>query len=205
MMQRTLLSLAIVALTAILTWFIWLQQPTPAPVGQPHSIQLAEPPTGGDFRLDSSAGSLTLSDLRGKVILINFGYTWCPDVCPTNLAIIGSALRSLSPDELARVQVLFISVDPERDDPPRLAEYAAHFHPNIRGMTGTADQIAAAARLYGAAYHRVDTTDSATGYRVDHSAFTYVVDPHGRLVQTLNYAAPPSVIADTIRKFLPDE
>lgn len=203
-MQHTRLTLAAVALTATLTSLIWVLESVPAPDDQSPSTQLADPLTGGDFRLDSSAGSLALSDLRGQVVLINFGYTSCPHICPTILTLIGSALRSLSPDELARVQVLFISVDPERDDPQRLVEYAARFHPNIRGITGAPDQIAAAARRYGVAYRRVNAIDSRLGYRIDHSTFTYVLDPHGRLVRTLDDTIPPAMIADAIRKSLGD-
>ncbi|WP_295457679.1 SCO family protein [uncultured Thiodictyon sp.] len=202
-MQHTLLALSVLVLAALLAWLLWLLPPAPAPTGQAHpALALAVAPTGGDFRLDSAAGTLDLAQLRGKVVLIYFGYTWCADICPTNLAFIAAALKGLSPAELARVQVLFISVDPARDDPGRLATYAAYFHPNIRGVTGTPEQIAAAARRYGAAYQRVDQPASAGGYLVDHSAATYLVDPQGRLMQTLDHATHPDTIAAAIRHLL---
>ncbi len=201
-MQRVLLILAVVVFGGILSWLLWSWKPVPGPGYQHQALGLAAPPTGGAFRLASSAGTLALSDLRGKVVLIYFGYTWCPDICPTNLAFVAAALRALTPEELARVQVLFVSVDPERDDPQRLAEYSAYFHPQVRGVTGTPEQIAAAARLYGATYRRVDQPDSAMGYLVDHSAYTYLVAPDGHLARTLDHATPAPLITAAIRELL---
>jgi protein SCO1/2 len=204
-MQRTLLTLAVIILAAVLAWLLWWRSPVSAPGPQAlthQTVTLAVPPIGGDFRLDSAAGTLDLAQLRGQVVLIYFGYTWCPDICPTNLAFIAAALKGLTPAELSRVQVLFVSVDPARDDPARLATYAAWFHPKIRGVTGTPEQIAAAARRYGAAYQRVEQPASAAGYLVDHSAWTYLVDPQGRLVQTLGHATPPDAITAAIRHLL---
>ena len=145
---------------------------------------------------------MDLASLRGQVVLIYFGYTLCPDICPTNLAMIASALKALTPEERVRVTGLFVSVDPERDDPQRLALYGAYFHPNMLGVTGTPDQLAGAARLYGAVYRRVDQGDSSLGYMVDHSADTYVVDPEGRLVHTFPHTTPATAILSFIRGLL---
>jgi protein SCO1 len=150
------------------------------PDGPQHSaLDLASPPQGGDFVLDSVNGPVALADLRGNVVLIYFGYTWCPDICPTNLVLIAGALKALTPEELERVRVLFVSVDPERDSVERLAEYSGYFHPEILGLTGTPEQIAEVAKLYGAAYRRTELADSAMGYVVDHSAYSHLVD-HAR-------------------------
>lgn len=203
-MQRNLLVTAIVLLAGALVWLLWFWEPLPPDSDRHHALELASAPTGGDFRLDSAQGTVDTRDLRGQVLLVYFGYTWCPDICPTNLAFIANALKSLTPEEQARVQVLFVSVDPERDNPERLAEYTGYFHPSIRGVTGTPEQIAKAAALFGAAYQRAEQTDSAMGYMVDHSAYTYVIDPQGRLVQTLDHATPPDQIAATIRAILAD-
>lgn len=201
-MQRSLLVAAIFVLLGLLIWLVHPRGPAGLPT-PPHPIlALAAPPTGGDFRLHSASGPVSLADLRGQAVLIYFGYTWCPDICPTNLAYIAAALRALTPAELARVQVLFVSVDPQRDDPQRLAQYAAYFHPQIRGLTGTPAEIAAVARLYGAAYRRSDQSGSAMGYLVDHSAFTYAVDPRGRLARTLDHATPPERIVAVLRGLL---
>ena len=194
-----MVSVAVVLALALagLLWF-WSPLPEPAPV------QLAVPPRGGDFGLQSGRGAAGLADLRGKVVLMYFGYTWCPDICPTNLAVMSQALAALTPEELAEVQVLFVSVDPERDSLERLEEYTAYFHPNILGLTGSPDALDRVVRQYGAAY-RVAERDSGGGYLVDHSAFTYLVDPRGRLVETLEHASAPSQILGAIRRWLPNE
>lgn len=160
------------------------------------------PATGGDFVLTSATGPVDLVNLRGQVVLIYFGYTWCPDICPTNLVMIASALKSLQSEELARVQVLFVSVDPERDDVQRLAQYAAYFHPKILGVTGAPEALANIAARYGASFHKVEQPDSAMGYAVDHSAETYVLGQDGRLVHTLDHATPSSEILALIRDLL---
>jgi len=176
----------------------------PAPDGAPghRVLDLAQPPTGGDFTLQSATGPVSLADLRGKVVLIYFGYTWCPDICPLNLGYIGAALDALDPDERARVAVLFVSVDPERDTPERLAKYTAFFAPDILGLTGTPDALALIAARYGAAYRRVAAENSAMGYLVDHSAYTYLVDTRGRLRQSLEHATTPERIVAAIRTYL---
>lgn len=160
------------------------------------------PQIGGDFTLHSAEGPVSLSDFRGKVVPIYFGYTSCPDVCPTNLALIGGALRALNADELARVQPIFITVDPERDTPERAAEYAAYFHPKMIGLTGSPEQIAAVARAYGVAYMKVEDPDSAMGYTVDHSSRTYLIGKDGRLFSLIPHAAPSEEIVTVIRKAL---
>ena len=204
-MSRTALIVAILVLTGLLVWLIaWEPSEKPGKVLNPEHLplELAAPPTGGDFILDAATGPVDLANLRGQVVLVYFGYTWCPDICPTNLAFIAMALRELTPEELARVRVLFVSVDPERDDVSRLAGYTAHFHPNILGVTGTAEQVAQAASLYGAAYRKTDQSDSAMGYLIDHSAYTYVLDPSGHLARTLEHATAPTEILAAIRSLL---
>jgi protein SCO1 len=155
-----------------------------------------------DFSLHSVGGSINLSSLRGHVVLLYFGYTWCPDICPTNLAMISGALRALNAEELDQVKALFISVDPERDDLKRLAQYAGYFHPGITGATGTPEEIADAAMLYGASYRRVEQPDSAMGYMVDHSADTYVLNRKGELVGKLDHATPSPEILAVVRNLL---
>jgi protein SCO1/2 len=166
------------------------------------TLELAQPPKGGDFTLSSAAGPVSLADFRGKVVLIYFGYTWCPDICPLNLSYLRLALDALTAEERKRVQILFVSVDPERDAPERLREYTAYFAPEILGVTGTPEEVAETAALYGAAYRRGEPKDSAMGYFVDHSAYTYLVDTAGRLRQTLDHATPPDRIVAAIRSHL---
>ena len=161
-MKRPSLYALAAALLALLGWMIFLWEPAPPGKGSGRqTLDLAARPAGGDFTLGSRQGPVALQDLRGKVVLLYFGYTYCPDVCPTSLGFIGLALERLTPDELERVQVLFISVDPERDTPERLEEYAVFFHPKVLGITGTPEELARVAELYGAAYRRVEQPQSA--------------------------------------------
>jgi protein SCO1 len=204
-MTRKLLVIAILVLVGLLAWLLsWTPNGVDFdPKGPQHNaLDLASPPRGGDFVLESLDGPVALADLRGNVVLIYFGYTWCPDICPTNLVLIAGALKGLTPEESERVRVLFVSVDPERDSVERLAEYSGYFHPKILGLTGTPDQIAEVAKLYGAAYRRTELADSAMGYVVDHSAYSHLVDPRGRLVRNLDHATPSAEIVAAIRTLL---
>lgn len=169
---------------------------------QHRELGLAAEPVGGDFALISDAGPVRLSDFRDKLVLIYFGYTWCPDICPTNLAILSLALKQLTPAEREQVQVLFISVDPERDTPQRLAEFAEYFAPEILGLTGAPETLAQVAANYGAAYRRVEQSDSAMGYMIDHSSYSYLVDQRGDLVETLPHATPSEQVVAVIREYL---
>jgi protein SCO1/2 len=164
-------------------------------------LSLSAPPTGGDFSLESINGPFHLKDLRGKVVLIYFGYTFCPDICPTNLSMMAQALNALTEEELQQVQGLFISVDPERDSLKQLAVYTDHFHPNIIGITGSPDDLARIAKQYGAAYRKMEG-ESEGGYLIDHSSNTYVVAPDGSLHTALPHATPPQQILDVTRKLL---
>jgi protein SCO1/2 len=202
-MTKTLPLLVIVLLGALLAWVTFVWQPGGGPIEGHERLALDGRPTGGDFQLASARGKMSLSDLRGKLVLLYFGYTACPDVCPTNLAIIALALRALTADERAQVQVVFVSVDPERDELERLADYVAYFHPNIIGVTGTEQEVAAVAAQYGAAYQRSEQPDSAMGYMVDHSAYTYLIDAEGELVDVLDHATPAEAIVSTLRRHLP--
>ncbi len=164
-------------------------------------VTLSEVPQGGDFTLDSAQGPFELKAQRGKVVLIYFGYTFCPDICPTNLMLMAQAFNSLKKDELARVQGVFISVDPERDTLDKLASYTNYFHPSIIGVTGKPDHIAQIAKLYGAVYRKVKD-ESAAGYLIDHSANTYVISPDGSLNTILPHATKPEAIVLVIRHLL---
>ncbi|MBK1705010.1 SCO family protein [Halochromatium glycolicum] len=157
---------------------------------------------GGDFTLQSISGPTSLSDFKGKVSLLYIGYTHCPDVCPTSLAIISQALEDLSPEELEQVQPLFVSVDPERDTPERLAEYSQFFHPKIIGMTGAKKDLDLMVNRYGASYRKVEMKDSAMDYAVDHSSRIYLINKKGQLSNTLMHVTPPNQVVAEIRKLL---
>ena len=167
-----------------------------------HSLGLSAPPEGGDFKVISTHGTHDLSDFRGKVSILYFGYTYCPDVCPTSLGILAQTLNQLSDDELKQVQPIFISVDPERDTPERLQQYAHYFHPAIMGATNTPQDIASIAQQYGVAYAKAELTNSAMGYSVDHSSFTYLVDKNGILKDIVLHGTPANELKLKIRALL---
>lgn len=133
-------------------------------------------------------------------MLIYFGYTFCPDICPTNLGNLSVAYRQISQSQRDNLVILFISVDPERDSPQRLQQYADYFDSNIIGLTSTPEVIAEVARRYGAVYERVD--DGSENYAVDHSAFTYVVDQNGVLREQLPHTHGPEQFLDVINRYL---
>ena len=157
---------------------------------------------GGDFTLYSSQGKFTLKQLRGKIAVIYFGYTKCPDVCPTSLAIIAQALNELSEDELKSVQGVFVSVDPKRDSFQVLDQYVSHFHPNLVGITGKESSIAEIAKRYGVQYEEVTLEGSDFGYAVNHSSVTYLITPGGELRFIFPHQTPAFVILEAIRYLL---
>lgn len=197
MSQRILLAIAILLAALVLGLAFFWQPELPE-----RPLPVAAAPAGGDFTLQSAVGPVALQDFRGKVVLVYFGYTYCPDICPTSLAATAEGLKLLSPEELARVAVIFVSVDPERDSPARLKEYGDFFHPAIVGVTGSADEVAAIARRYGVFYARQPVATAGGGYVVDHTSDTYIVAPDGRLDGKIPHAAPPEQVAAEIRKRL---
>ena len=188
----------IVALSLLLVWAVTVWQPAGSQSGTDSRLGLAETPRGGYFSLQSPSGPLSLHDLKGQVVLLYFGYTFCPDICPTSLGFTSQALVSLDRTEQEKVQMLFVTLDPERDTLDKLKAYTAYFHPSIVGLSGTPEEIAKVAKLYGASHARQNTT-SAGGYVVDHSAYTYVIAPDGSLFKTLDHGTPPAQVVEAIR------
>lgn len=156
-------------------------------------------PIGGAFALtDEDGRSVTDQTYRGKWVLVFFGFTHCPDVCPTALNDISIVLDQLGP-RADKVQALFISVDPERDTAQLLKEYTGSFHPNIVGLTGTIEQIAAAAKAYRVYYKKVPTDD---GYTMDHSAITYVMSPDGKYAAHFSHQSGPDRMVEKLRTLI---
>ena len=174
-------------------------QPTSS---EKNNVAAVYPEQGGNFVLQSADGPVSLSDYHGKVVVLYFGYAFCPDVCPTSLGLLSSALRLLKPEELDKVQTFFISVDPERDTVDKLKTYAAAFHPNIIGITGTAKELSDVAKRYGAIYMKVELPGSAMGYAVDHSSRYAVIGRDGKFNDFIEHGTSPDEIVTTLRTLL---
>lgn len=169
----------------------------------PAQPPLAGATIGGDFLLtDQDGQKRSFKEFDGSYRIVYFGYTYCPDICPTSLAATAEGLKQLTPEELAKVAMIFISVDPKRDTPARLKEYAEFFHPAIVGATGTAEAIAEVAKRYGVFYAEQKVDTAGGGYVVDHSSDTFVVAPDGQLVAKIAHATPPDQVVVAIRKHL---
>lgn len=197
MAERILMAIAaLLALVVAGVTLFWQPEMPERPL--PKAIIAA----GGDFTLQSARGEVSLKDYRGKLVLLYFGYTFCPDICPTSLAATSEGLKQLKPEELAQVAMIFVSVDPKRDTPDRLKEYVEFFHPAIVGVTGTAESIAEIAKRYGVFYAEQKVETAGGGYVVDHSADTFIVAPDGQLVGKIAHATPPDQVVVAIRKHL---
>lgn len=156
----------------------------------------------GDFTLESAEGPLSLSDLRGKVVVVYFGYTSCPDICPTTLQTLAGALGKLEPEQAEQVVGLMVSLDPERDSPQHLAEYTSWFHPSIRGATGTPEAVAEVAGRWGVTWRRVEDEGSALGYTLDHDTRAFLVAPDGHMVGFIRHGTSSDAVARQIATLL---
>ncbi len=153
-----------------------------------------------DFKLhDPSGKTVTLADYRGKVVALFFGYIHCPDVCPTTLADMAQVMRMLGKDA-DKVQVLFVTLDPERDKPNLLAQYTPAFYSSFLGLYGDAQETAQAAKAFDIIYQRQATKSGS--YTLDHSAGTYLISPSGKPVLLSPFAQRPEYLAQDIRLLL---
>ncbi|HET7032357.1 MAG TPA: SCO family protein [Casimicrobiaceae bacterium] len=156
---------------------------------------------GRDFTLTDPTGrQRTLADYRGKVVVLFFGYTQCPDVCPTTLSALAETMKSLGADA-GRVQVVFVTVDPDRDTSEVLASYVTAFDPSFVGLRGDAEAIARTAKEFKILYQK-QPGRTPQSYTVDHSAGTFVFDPQGRLRLYVGNGQGPDVFAHDIRELL---
>ncbi|MBF0276078.1 MAG: SCO family protein [Nitrospinae bacterium] len=159
-------------------------------------------PQGGDFTLKSADGPVSLSDFKGKVVLMFFGFTTCTNACPVGMMEMTNAFSLLSEDELKNVQGLFISIDPERDKLPALKEYGHYFHPNILGITGTKEEVAKVAAKFGVMYSKEKLVNSELGYGFSHTSTIYLVNPQGIFSDSFVYGTAPEIIADEVKYLL---
>jgi len=156
---------------------------------------------GRDFALtDHNGKQRTLADFRGKAVVIFFGYTQCPDVCPTTLSTLAEALQRLGKDA-ANVQVLFVTIDPERDTPELLSHYVTAFNPGFLGLSGDADATSRVAKEFKVIYQK-QPGKTPGSYTMDHSAGTFVFDPQGRLRLYASHGQGADAFAHDLRELL---
>jgi protein SCO1/2 len=168
----------------------------------PAAFAQEETKVSGRFLLTDMNGRIVTDEMyRGKIRMVTFGYTFCPDICPTILNTMSMALDQLGADK-AKVVTLFISVDPERDTPAHLKEYLNAF-PDVTGLSGTPEQVAGAARNFKVRYERQkpDGNDPAT-YAVDHTAALFIMDREGNFLARMPHMSAPDRVADRVRSYL---
>lgn len=161
---------------------------------------------GGPFTLTSQDGRrVGDGDFAGKYRIVYFGYSFCPDVCPTDLATIGAGLRQFETRDAARaarVQPIFITVDPERDTPPIIARYVAAFHPRLIGLTGSPEQIARVAQAYGVYYTHERPARPGGDYLVNHSRMAVLYGPQGEPIAIVPHDRGPGGVADELDRWV---
>jgi len=155
---------------------------------------------GGPFTLtDQDGRTVSEKSFAGKYMLVFFGYTYCPDICPTELQVMSAALDQIGP-VADRIQPIFISIDPARDTPEVLKSYVGNFGPRLIGLTGTPEQIAAVAKAYRVYYARAGNTASATDYLMDHSSIIYLMGPDGRFLTHMAYTTDAAKLAAQLKE-----
>ncbi len=174
----------------------------PAPEAQRPPLEGAR--IGGPFTLtDQNGRTVTDASFAGRYRIVYFGYTYCPDVCPTDMQHLGAAMKLLDmqdPVLARRIVPIFISVDPARDTPAVLRQYVANFDPRLIGLTGSADAIARTAKTF-AVYYKKGAATADGGYMVDHSVTAYLMDPAGKPLALLPIEGEPAAIAAEIRRW----
>lgn len=175
----------------------------PAANGKLHGTDLRKEDIGGDFTLTDGDGKpFNLSDLKGKVVVLSFGYTNCPDVCPTELLTQNDVLKQLG-DQAKDVKVAFVSVDPERDTPEVIGKYAKQFNPDFIGLTATGDQsLPVIKQQYRVVSAKVNQGADSNTYLVDHTAGAYLIDKNGDVAVFEPYGSEPAAIAADIKTLL---
>lgn len=195
MLKRALFLFLIVLLVLGVGAFAFLHF---APAHNFAGAALNPPPPAPDLKLvDETGKPFSLSDLRGQWILLAYGYTSCPDVCPLTLAHLREVKQELGA-QASEVRVVFVTVDPERDTPAVLSNYVLHFGSDFKGLTGTPAEVALAARAFDVKYEKKES-DSGSGYLVRHSAFVYLIDPRFRWRVTYPFGVEPNEITADLK------
>jgi len=188
--MKSLLALWVVVLAGAAGWIAW------------DATRDSAPSIGGPFTLvDQNGRTVTEATFKGKPTVIYFGYTYCPDVCPTALLLLENAIEKLGPGADKKINAVFITVDPERDTPKLMKDYVGNFGENFYGLGGTPEQIATAARAFRVYYQKVPSKDGAP-YLMDHSSIVYMLDRNGRFVTHFTHETKAESIAAALGRLL---
>ncbi len=155
-----------------------------------------------DFTLNTLDGKITKDSFKGKYLAVYFGYTYCPDVCPTSLSSLAQALNELPKEKIKDFVGIFVSVDPNRDTLKNLKEYAEYFHPNFIGATSDKKNIDDITSRYKTYYKKIELENSAMGYSVAHTSFIYIFDKNGKFQARVNHFSDPSKIKESLKRIL---
>jgi len=198
-MNKTLAGLGFAAAVAAMTLSACHRAPAEKPPLEGAAI-------GGDFTLTDQDGKpFSSAALRGKYRIVYFGYTFCPDACPTDMAVLGKAMRQLDakdPAASAKIQPIFVSVDPARDTPAVLKQFTAAFYPRLIGLTGSEAQIAQVAKHYAISYRKEPAPAGTSGYLMDHPRVAYLFDPDGKPIEMLPVDANADAVLADLEKWV---
>ncbi len=169
----------------------------------PESRNYGKAAIGGDFEaVDHLGQPFTQDNLKGKYSLVYFGFTYCPDICPTSLLVVAETLDSLPESMTSRILPVFVTVDPKRDTVEMMKQYVSNFHPKLVGVTGTEAQMAAVAKAYKVYYNQVPAEDESGNYLVDHSGFLYLMGPDGEYLTHFPHNVSMQVLAEKLRSHM---
>ena len=158
---------------------------------------------GGPFEMvDHNGKPVTDKSYLGQYIFVYFGFTYCPDICPTELQVMTEALNMMDKKQADQVKILLVSIDPERDTPKQLASYVRNFHKNTIGLTGSKAQVKQMAKAYRAYYKKVEDKENPDGYTMDHSSIVYVMGPDGKYLSHFSYGTRAKVISDKMKSLM---
>lgn len=198
-MNKTLASLVFAGFVAAMSLSACQRQPAERPPLEGAAI-------GGDFTLTDEDGKpFSSASLKGKYRIVYFGYTFCPDACPTDMAVLGKAMRQLDakdPAKSARIEPLFVTVDPARDTPQALKQFTDAFYPRLIGLTGTDAQIAQVAKEFAIAYRKEPAPKGTSGYLMDHPRVAYLFDAQGRPIEMLPVDANADAVVADLEKWV---